>query len=301
MSATTPSPSGAPNVGVGILCWRNVSSLEASLQSFERNGVFGAARETRLLLAEATEAGRALAARYPLDVDATDRNLGILGGFERLAQSLRSDNVLLLEDDCPLVEGPDTTRAALIQAERLLTNAEAQVVRLRSRPWPGAGVRFQVLDKHARYHGAGAAPRLRRLARPGKARRLLSAVPYRQADPWADPLTLAQAPRRTPDGDAARAASDHALTKAHPDLFRLASDGTLLVSAAIMPWSNQSVAVRRDFYLDHVAPMAREGFSRRRSTNGFSNVERDLNRRAWRRSGWWIALPRGLFAHELCA
>lgn len=295
MNATLP-------LSIGILCWRNTASLARALQSYAVGGLFDAARQTRLFLPEPTRDGILLGRRYGLDVRTAPNNPSLLENFARLAEGLDSEWILLLEDDCPLIEDAETTKTNLRIGLDLLMSGQAQAVRLRHRTFPGAARRFQTLDKSRRYHpppgsssGRRSLAMTRRVLRPGKARRMLVGLPYEDADPQADPHLLAAGsgpPRRIPNRP-----SDEWLAKQYPDVFRII-DGILLGSTEIVPWSNQSVLVGKSFYLEEVIARARSREAAHQTRA--ANIEAQLNRKAWRRSGWWIGLPEGLFAHELC-
>jgi hypothetical protein len=131
------------------------------------------------------------------------------------------------------------------------------------------GQKFAALGKHLRYHGPGPLPALRRALRPGKARRLAGSAVYAEAAP-----------------------------EAHfPGLIERKPEGWLSVSAACLPWTNQSIVVRRDFYLETIVAQAEAHPSLRR-VNGFPDIEKEWNAPRWRNSGWRIGVDKGLFTHE---
>ena len=253
--------------GLGILAWRDAGGLEANLAGYAAAGLPDLFAERALFFQEVTDDKRALAARHGYRAEGAPDNLGILGGFEALARALTTDTVLLLEEDLPLVEDADTVRAQVDEATRLLLEERAQVVRLRSRRLPGQ--KFDLPGKYARYHGDGPLAPLRRALRPGKAKRLVGGAVY------------------------VRDKAD----RAHRGLIDRTDEGTYLVSAACLPWTNQSVMVRRDFFLSRICAHAAAHPSRRR-VNGFPDIEREWNGKVWRRSGWTVAVPDGLFTHE---
>ena len=251
---------------LGILAWRDLSGLDANLTGYAEAGLPGLFADRTIFFQEVTDDARALATRHGYRAEGAAANLGILGGFEALARALPGEVLLLLEDDLPLVEGADEVRGQVDLGTDLLLSGRAQVVRLRSRRLPGA--KFDLPRKHLRYHGGGVMPALRRRVRPGKARRMAGGAVY------------------------VREKAD----RAHRGLIDRTDDGTYLVSAAALPWTNQSVMVRRDFFLDRVCAHAAANPSRRR-VNGFPDIEREWNSKVWRRSGWTVAVPEGLFTH----
>jgi hypothetical protein len=99
-----PARAETPTLGVGILSWRGEDSLRASLESYRREDLFALFDEALLFLPEMTAEGVALANAFELPYEGARTNLGILGGFKALASAMTSDVVLLLENDCPLIE-----------------------------------------------------------------------------------------------------------------------------------------------------------------------------------------------------
>ena len=252
--------------GLGVLAWRRLDRLAANLEGYREAEMLDLFGERTIFFQEVSPEGRSLAQRFGFETAGSEANLGILGGFKGLAGAMASDVLLLLEDDLPLVEGPDEVRRQLDEATRLLLDGRVQAVRLRSRRAPGE--KFDLPGKHLRYHGPGAVPALRRALRPGKARRLAGGSVY------------------------VREKAD----RAHRGLIDRTDEGTYLVSAACLPWSNQSVMVRRDFFLSRIVAQAEANPSRRR-VNGFPDIEKEWNAPRWRRSGWTVAVPDGLFTH----
>lgn len=253
--------------GIGILSWRAHAGLEDILTGYDKALLWDRFDEKLIWFQEQNDDDNALAFRHGLIFGGTPDNQGILAGFKNLASALQSEILLLLENDLPLIEGADEVARQIDIATEMLTSGAAQVVRLRHRKHPGQ--KFDTLEKYRRYHGAGPAPALRRTLRPGKARRLAGTAIYAEDDP----------------------------ASAFPDLIKPFGDDGLLVSAAGLPWTNQSIMVRRDFFLREIIAYA-EAHPSDRQVNGHSDIEKEWNGPKWRRSGWWIGAVPGLFTHE---
>jgi hypothetical protein len=249
------------------LSWGGLESLRASLDSYAREGLLSLFDEALLFLPEMTADGAAVANAYGLAYEGSRANLGILGGFKALASTMTSRLVLLLENDCPLIEPRGEAVRQLDLAARAVTSGEVVVFRMRHVAHPGQ--KFATLDKYRRLHGPGVLPALRRGLRPGKARRLAGTAVYAEAAPEAR----------------------------FPDLIERTPEGWLSVSSACLPWTNQSVLVARDFYLGTIIAEA-EAHPSRRLVNGFPDIEKEWNGPCWRMSGWRIGVDRGLFTHE---
>lgn len=254
-------------LGLGILCWRAYPTLARSLETYRAAGLTDFFDETLIWFQEIDDEARALAARFDMPCDGVAENRGILGGFRDLASALSSPVVVLLENDLPLIEPRAEVARQLEIAYRAVASGEVAVFRLRHRARPGQ--KFDTLAKYHRYHGPGPAPMMRRLLRPGKARRLAGTSIY----------------------------ADDRPESRFPTLVSKAPDGSHRISAACLPWTNQSIMVRRDFFLETIIAEAEASPSSRR-VNGFPDIEKEWNTPRWRRSGWTIGADRGLFTHE---
>lgn len=261
-------------LGLGILSWHGYDSVRASLESYRAGGLLDFFDEKLLFLPEISAKGQALGAEFGLRTAGTPRNLGILGGFQAMAEQMTSPYVLLAENDYQLIVPGEKAYAALKTARDSLTVGQAQVWRFRHLQQPG-----DVFDlaKHERYWPAPSGSvfqqivaAARRLVRPGKARRLSGFAPYIYKDPEV------RFPR---------------------DIQRTAA-GDYLVSSRILNWANNIFMIRRDFFLDEIisAALAHQGG---RLVNGFPTIETELNRsRWWREKGFWIGVSNpGLFTH----
>lgn len=255
------------SLGIGILSWRAHQGLSDILGGYSEAGLWDHFGERLIWFQEQNDQDKAIAFAHGLPFDGSPDNHGILGGFKNLASALSAEILLLLENDLPLIEDQDEVARQIAIAADMLDTGDAQVVRLRHRKKPGQ--KFDTLGKYRRYHGEGAGPMLRRHLRPGKARRLAGTALYDQ---------------------------DHPET-AFPDLIRARAGGGWLISSACLPWTNQSIMVRRDFFLGTIIAHA-EAHPSRRQVNGYPDIEKEWNTPRWRRSGWWIGATEGLFTHE---
>ncbi|MCT4655421.1 MAG: hypothetical protein N4A65_06400 [Cohaesibacter sp.] len=262
-------------IGLGILSWKGFTSLRASLESYQQQNFLDLFSETHLYLPEMDEEGLAIARDFHIGCGGHRDNLGILGGFEALANDMKSDYVLLLENDLPLIVDHATARKELSAGLALLQSGKAQVVRMRSRAYPGQN--FPILDKYRRYYpvtGDSLFARVlkagRRWMRPEKAQRMISGAPYAFSQP----------------------------EQQHPEfIHRDEETGMLLVGASHMHWTNQSILINRSFFLEHIIGYAKTAPTTRR-INGFQNLEVEMNSPYWRNSGWHVGLGEGILTHE---
>ncbi len=257
-----------PSLGLSILSWRGAASLEYALETYQKAGLFNLFDERVIILPDPDDAVIKTAKKHPLTLHKFENNLGIAGGMRAAAEALSTDYVLFLENDCPLIESYETAQEQLHLSLSVLDSQAAFMARLRSRRQPGE--LFNTLDKYRRYWNPGIMPKLRRKLRPHKANRLCGSAIY--------------------DGPNAH--------QRHPDYIRQYSHDHYIISPAVMPWTNQSILLRRQDFLDIICPFV-ESQPLTRAINGFHNIEIELNRsRFWTQSNYNIFCPPGIFTHK---
>jgi len=262
---------GNPTIGMGVLSWRGGASLDYALSSYKAARLFDCFDECAIILPDPDDPVRSVANKYPLTPYIFKDNLGIAGGMRAIAESLSTDYVLFLENDCPLIESYETAQKQIELSLKTLTSGTAFMARLRSRRMPGE--LFNTLAKYQRYWGTGAMPILRRTLRPHKAKRLCGTAVYDSAAPHL----------KHPDY----------IKEYGPDSFII-----FIISPAVMPWTNQSILLRREDFLKTILPFV-ESQPLSRAINGFHNVEIELNRSPfWTESHFNIFCPPGLFTHK---
>ncbi|MEO1207407.1 MAG: hypothetical protein AAFV45_13865 [Pseudomonadota bacterium] len=270
MTATTRGN----RLGLGVLSWHGYETLEASLKTYPASGFLDLFDERVIFFPEITDQGCVLAARFGFEAKGQPQNKGIMDGFRGLANAMQSDTVVMVENDCPLIESCEEAAKQIATAQHLIENGSAQVVRLRSRRDPGEA--FDTADKYMRLyppttaHGIDQlkAGVLRRL-RPGKARKLIGTSVYVEAEP----------------------------AQKFPGTITDAGSGFYLAPTDAITWTNQSIMIDRRFFLDNIIARA-ENVTGRRTVNGFKNLEIELNDHWWRSRPWTVAIAPGLFTHR---
>jgi hypothetical protein len=252
--------------GIGFLCWQGYDGFRQALKTYSREHLFDLAAERLIYFNGLDDEARSLAQEFSIPFAGNADNFGILGGFKGLAEAMSSEVLLLLENDLPLIEPGREARRQIRQAVAAVRDGEVQVFRMRHRHKPGQ--KFTTLEKYRRYHGEGGVVPLRRILRPGKAKRLIGTALYAEQDPHEKFAEIDRQPQ-----------------------------GWWKISTKHLPWTNQSIIVRRDFFLETIIAHAEENPSNR-SVNGFPDIEKEWNCPKWRNSGWTIGAGRGLFTHE---
>lgn len=274
----------SPTIGVGILSWRSHGTLRRTIASHAAGALFAAADETVIWFQDISDADCRIAARHGIPC-AGGPNEGIGAGMINLAKTLQTDLVLFLENDCPTVESAHEVEDQFARARRLFRRELVEMIRFRHRWKFGEGfdltkhLRYFVPRKgHPEFTGSNAvvSSRLlataaaRRLLRPGKADRLRGLAVYLEDDPAeVHPRAITKLPR------------EHEF---------------YVTDSRYLPWTNQSVLVGRELFLETLAPFLHRNPTRR-GNNDHPCFEPALNCRWWRRQRFRIGIGRGLFSH----
>lgn len=261
-------------MGFGILSWHGYETLAVSLATYPAEGFLDLFNERVIFFPEITEQGRQLADRFGFRAEGQAENRGIMDGFRGLTSTMASETVVLVENDCPLIEAAGEAQAQVERAVSLLEENRAIVVRLRSRRDPGEA--FDTVEKYRRMYPAAEASMMQRTygaalqrLRPDKAQRLIGTAPYVEPEP----------------------------ARRFPSVISDIGDGFYLTPTAVTTWTNQSIAINRRFFLDTIIARA-DQINDRRTVNGFKNLEIEINGQWWRSQPWAVAIAPGIFTHR---
>ena len=271
------------SVGVAILSWKSPITVKNTIESYSKVSLFDLFDDSVLCFQEVSQEDIDLAKTSGVRYVGTDSNRGIQGAFRLGYESLDTDYILILENDCSIVESQQVVRQQLEEATQLLEEDIVDLVRLRSRFNPGYGgervvrmySRFFNVDKthkNFQYHDAldnssSLIKWMRRTLRPGKARRWSGRSVYVEQNP----------------------------EKLFPKYIS-AYKNALIVDSHILPWTNQPTLVSRKFF-GSLLEFA-DANPRSRTVNGFQDLEKPLNCKWWRDSGFRIGIVDGIFTHN---
>ena len=262
------------SLGFGVLSWKGAETLAPSLQSYADQNFFSLFDEVVAFLPEQRQEETKIAQHFGMDIYGSEKNLGILG-VQSTCRFLTTDMILLVENDCPLITNLQDAKAQIEHGYDLLMRQKADVIRFRSREHPGQD--WGVNRKYREYYSIGKEgvisvfmKALRRVMRPAKAEKLKGWSVYEGAEE-------------------AQKFSDITNYDIAHDCFT--------VDAAYMTWTNQSIMINRDFFLNNIIDVAEEMETKRR-INGFKNLEIEMNSDYWRQSGFKVAIPKGIFTHQ---
>jgi len=258
------------SVGLGILSWRGHASLNQSLKSYAKEDFFSLFDEAMIFLPDPDDDVQNVCENHPLRIEKSSENNGIMAGMEEIANRLDTDYIFFTENDCPLIENRAEAQRQIKKALDLLADDTVCMARMRHVEQPGE--KFTTLNKYKWMHPSpdNFIGRLRRSFRPPKAHRLSGTAIYAE-----------QAPE-----------------KRFPNTINDAGDGFYLVDTDTLPWTNQSIMIKRNFFRDTILPFAKS-VPLGRTANGFRTLEIELNRsKFWTQSGWKIACGPGILTHK---
>lgn len=262
-----------PTIGLGVLSWRGYDSLRATLETYRRENLFSLFDENLVFLPEIEEVGRELVSGFGMKVAGSAKNLGILGGFQGMAEAMSTDYILLCENDYALIENHAAAAAQLVRGVAALEAGDAVVWRYRHRAEPG---QVWHVGKAHRYWPPANADRvdklmalMRRAVRPDKAKKFIGYSVFYHDD-------------------------RHVV---HPPLVKQTVGGDYLVRSDAINWSNNPFLISRRFFLDTIIPAALARATSR-TINGFPTIETELNSKWWRDQKFWVGISNpGLFTH----
>jgi len=257
-----------PTIGLAVLSWRGADSLNSTLESYSKAELFSLFDEVVVFLPDPDKKVLEVAKKYPVTIRTAPENLGILENIAATAECLSTDFLLFMENDCPIIETRDEAAKQISKSLKMLERDEVIMSRLRSVRLPGED--FDGLRKYRALYKSSLTSYLKRIFRPGKVKRLSGYARYDGPDS----------------------------IRRHGGAFEDLGDNYYLVDCSIMPWTNQSILIRRDVFLETIIPHAR-GVKTKRGANKLPNLEIELNKgRFWRNSGWKILCGPGLFTHQ---
>ncbi len=252
---------------IGVLSWKGYDSLENVLNSYKENGLSNMTDHKFVCLPEYTDEGISIVNKYNYKPILVKENLGILGGFKKLAEEMPKGPILLLENDLELVENKKEIYSQLQKSINLLNEHRLIQVRLRSRKDPGEP--FVGLSKYKKYWSDNLISKIKRHLRPFKARKLIGTSTYYFDEP----------------------------EKMHPHIIKKIYKGFYLVPSSVLTWANLAILVDRDVYLKTIINRAEQTKSKKH-INGFKNIEIELNNSWWRKNEFKILITPGLFKHN---
>lgn len=258
--------------GIALLAWKAPETLARTLDALS---VIPADffQDRVIFFQEISDEDRAVAKKYGFRAEGNDANQGIREGIKSAISCCQADVVLFLECDCLLYGDLDNVVAQLNAATQSIVTGQTVTVRFRHTLEPGCD--FLGVKKFSRYwpvsDGSDSVIKfVRRLIRPSKANRLIGHAMYAVKHP----------------------------EDAFPNKISKLSDTLYLFDSSVSAWTNQSVMVNKEWFLNTLIPYA-ESHPTSRMVNGFPDLEKEVNCKWWRNNKFKLgqSVP-GVFTHH---
>jgi hypothetical protein len=256
-----------------IMSFRSHKTLEATLATYQKQNLFAYFDEVVILFQEISDQDKKIAEKYNLNYISTPKNIGIYGGMKMLAEAVHTDYILMLENDCILIETQEQIKSQLELAQKRLDQRQVDVYRLRHRFEPGE--KFDTIRKYKKYHldqgeKFNLYKYILRILRPNKYKKLIGTALYVHQEPQG--YLYSKYINKQPEGD-------------------------FIVDSEVMNWTNQSVLCKRSWFLEEILTYVQQHPSSR-LVAGFQDVEKSLNCSWWQNKHYKIGVGLGLFSHK---
>ena len=136
-------------VSLGMLSYKGRKTVDASLKSYAQTGFLDLFQEAKVFFQSYTEDDKRIADQNGIEHVGRSDNVGMQYGMRWVVENLTSDYILYVEMDNPLIVSVEKARAELEKGLDLLKSFQVQVLRYRSRFYPGE----QFSDVKKIYHG----------------------------------------------------------------------------------------------------------------------------------------------------
>lgn len=284
-----PSRLGAPygkTVGLAILAYKAPRTTQASIENHQAHGLYALFDQVVVCFQACSDEDLAMANRCGVRAVGRPDNVGIQGGFRWAWETLKTDYVLILENDIPVCVSPERMREQLCEAIERLEAREVDLVRLRHRFNPGEQNRFaapyawywSIYETDVRWNDTEPICRvskgrkwLRRVVHPFKAQKWCGRSPYIEARP----------------------------EKLFPRWIKRIGPDFLCVDSWVLPWTNQCTLISHDLMGELLDYADRHPAQRIHNSEGnkLQTLETPLNCLWWKRRHFRIGLPEGVFTH----
>ncbi len=267
------SSSSPSSLGLSLLSWKAPKTLAATLAALPSE-FLDLFEDKVIYFQEISSKDRELAEQYGFRYEGNDANVGIREGIKQAVLANQCEQVLFLENDVCFNQELDSAITQLKTAHQALVDGIVPVVRLRHRQEPGQA--YPAIAKYKNYWGDAATQnstklKLKRLLRPTKARKLIGQA-----------VMVLDHPEQHFD------ARD----------IQLQEQNYYTVNTAVLPWTNQSILLQKEWFLNTLIPIA-EASKTKRHVNGFPDLEKELNSAWWRQQTFRMGVSNpGIFTHH---
>jgi len=124
-------------ITIAYLSWKRHNVLEQTLKSHEDNGLFNLINNKTVLFQEVSDLDIKIAEKYNLKYIGENKNIGILDALLKLIENCKTEYFIFSENDWLLIHPPETVEKMLTDCINILSENEAEIIRLRSKRYPG--------------------------------------------------------------------------------------------------------------------------------------------------------------------
>jgi len=261
------------SLGLSILSWKAPKTLAATLAALPLDFI-NLFEDKVIYFQEISNKDKELAEQYGFRYEGNDANVGIREGIKQAVMVNRCAQVLFLENDvCFNHDVADAIQQLKIAHQALIDNI-VPVMRLRHRQAPGQD--YGAINKYKSYWGDASTKncwklKLKRFLRPNKARKLIGQAVMVLDNPEKDFLAK---------------------------YIKLEEQNYYTLDTAVLPWTNQSILIQKDWFLNTLIPFAQTSKTKRH-VNGFPDLEKELNCGWWRQQTFRVGVSNpGVFTHD---
>lgn len=274
-------------VGLAILAYKAPETTRASIENHLQHGLYNLFDQVTVCFQSVSSEDLAMAKSYNIMAIGRPENYGIQGGFRWAWEILKTDYILILENDIPICVDSESMKMQLQESMRHLEAGEVDLVRLRNRFNPGEQNRFAsmysrfwpIRNPDPRWNHTEIldyAPKfikfIRRTLRPDKAQRWSGRSPYIECSP----------------------------ERLFPRWIKRIGEDFLCVDSWVLPWTNQCTLISHEKFGELLHYAERHPAKRIHNSEGnkLPTLETPLNCLWWRRQHLRIGLPEGIFTHH---
>ena len=246
--------------------------------------LFNLFNENFIYFNEISDLDKKIAKKYNIDFKGCKNNLGFYGGLKNVIFEAKNEYVLVLQNDCNLVENIFECNKQISKAIQLLQNNTINIMRLRSRFNVGEG--FSDVYKYLKYYKLNEPDteffkynnindyniynktRFFRCLRFLKKRQMIGRSLYIEKYP----------------------------EKLFPKYIKKVDDEIFIVDSSVINFTEQSFLISKSFF--NILMQYIDNHLNNRTLHGFQVSEIILNCNWWRKQHFKIGVGKGLFSHN---
>jgi hypothetical protein len=276
-------------VALGILSWKSHAVLERTLETYRKSDLFSLFDQNIIYFNSMDTEDIRIAEKFGLEYKGSDKNLGILGGTEELVKNMDCEYLLLLQNDCPVIDSVGMKEQFETGID-MLSKGKIDIMRYRHRFLVGEG--FSDVKNYLRYYN------IREIDENCvKKRYSITDKDFKNTNLMRILRGIFKYKKKE------RVIGRSVYVEKNPDILfpeYIKKDGEVfIVDSAVINYTDQSFLVKKDFLLNVIFKYCDEHKNiTKRNVNGFVIQEVILNSKWWREQHFKIGVCRGIFSHR---